>query len=148
MKVFCPDKAIEWRILGQEQDGSLLATWNSISKLSSVTKIGLYRPIEKSFQILYAFEKLENVIQASVNSSKTLLGFILKDEIEHSENEEIIFIYKPYYVQIVGEEKVNHISLESDNHKQVMIQFLWNKEGKPALKEKFIILTHEQCKSL
>lgn len=145
--IYLTEKAVEWRILGQEQNGSLLVTWNSISRIAILTKIGLYSPIEKSFHILYEFNKLENIIQASINSSKTLLGFIIKDEIEHSKKNEILFLYKPFYVQINASLILNHVSLDSDNQKQVMIQFLWNKEGKSSLKEKFIILTHEECES-
>lgn len=78
--LFCfADPAIEWRILGQEQDGSILASWVSKPVHTPKSFIGIYNPSEKSFDILHTFPQRENVIQASINRSRTLLVFVIKD---------------------------------------------------------------------
>lgn len=76
------EKAVEWRILGQEQDGSLMTSWVSYSQdISPKSNIGIYNPVGKVFDILYTFKEKVNVIQASVNGARTLLGFVIKKEV-------------------------------------------------------------------
>lgn len=135
--------------MGQEQDGSLLAAWISTNQEKfEKSNIGIYNPNEKTFDILYSFKKRENVIQASVNSSRTLLGFMIKDEKINSENESV---YKANIVAV--EENTNftdHVSLDIESTKQIMIQFLWTKLSNPSSckQEKFLILTHEESITL
>lgn len=152
--------AIEWRILGQEQDGSMLATWVSSSILESAPKInetshiGIYNPHKKSFHILHSFEKRENVIQASVNISKTLLCFVIKnlecvskDSIEPDcfrEN----FVYHAYCVEIKSGSKNKMVDLlPGGSQQQVMTQFLWQKLSafEKNFEDRMLLFNHEKC---
>lgn len=139
--------AIEWRILGQEQDGSLLASWVSVDKFNErqqeQSNIGLYNPTEKSFRILYSFEKRENCVQATVNANRTLLAFVLKDLLNA--------IYTPFVVEINSNDEQNAseaaIPLLADgSQQQVMTQFLWQR--KTSLEEKLLLFVHDDCISL
>lgn len=77
---FILETAIEWRIIGQEQDGILLTSWVfSGPNFKPNSNIGVYNPVDKSFDILYKFSERENVIQASVNGSRSLLLFVIKN---------------------------------------------------------------------
>ena len=153
--------AIEWRILGQEQDGSMLASWISLAVNETPIErshIGLYNPVEKLFQILYSFDKRENCVQASVNSSRTLLTYVLKEQrtkptatgLESIQSME--FIYKPFIVEIKTDNDapstcVQHNLLPEGSLKQVMTQFLWQKKSifEKTYEDKLMLFMHDDC---
>lgn len=135
--------AIEWRILGQEQDGSLLASWISedkdIEQEPEQSNIGVYNPIEKSFRILHSFEKRENCVQATVNANRTLLAFVLKD-LQH-------YLYTSFIVEIKSNDENNSREpmrlIENDSQRQIGVQFLW--QIKSTLDEKLLLFVHDDC---
>lgn len=145
--------AIEWRILGQEQDGSMLASWISLSMNETPierTHIGLYNAVHKLFQILHSFEKRENCVQASVNSSRTLLTYVLKESRSESQTD---FIYLPFIVEVKAENdapsQCKRFSLlpEGSSSKQVMAQFLWQKKSifEKTYEDKLLVFMHDDC---
>ncbi|XP_049318394.1 protein pigeon isoform X2 [Bactrocera dorsalis] len=146
------EKAIEWRILGQERDGSMLTSWTfeDLNTSARETCIGQFDATTKTFRILYRFVKeCRQIIQATINSSKTLLVYVEK-KMFFVENEESRLRYQAYIVPTcVPDEGATAISLlESPTHRQVMSQFLWRNEKECEIKsiqEKFILLIHETC---
>uniref|UniRef100_A0A0K8UVT5 Protein pigeon n=1 Tax=Bactrocera latifrons TaxID=174628 RepID=A0A0K8UVT5_BACLA len=146
------EKAIEWRILGQERDGSMLISWTFEDLNTSVreTCIGHFDATTKTFRILFRFVKeCRQIIQATINSNKTLLVYVEK-KMFLVENEESRLRYQAYIVPTcVADEGATGISLlESPTHRQVMSQFLWRNEKEYEIKsiqEKFILLIHETC---
>lgn len=145
------EPANEFKILGQEKDGSILTSW--ISKLptsdTESTVVGCYNPKEKSFDILKRFSARLNVIQASVNLSKTLLLYMVKDQIqtdncETDNGSDIKFSYKPFLLEIKDPSGAPHQLLEVDRSKQVLLQFLWPKQPKNVHQDKFLVMIHEE----
>lgn len=143
--------AIEWRILGQEQNGLMLATWISTlfddnqSADNENSHIGLYDPHHKSFEILHSFEKRENIIQASVNVSKTLLTFVVKKLNTGSDQG----TYYAYLTEIKGgcNNKSPQIDLLPDGStQQVMTQFLWQKMSafEKKYEDRLLLFNHEK----
>ncbi|XP_056429445.1 gamma-secretase-activating protein isoform X3 [Hyla sarda] len=59
------------RIVNVERDGNILYTWKGVE---GFTGVGLYGPLAKQNEMLYSFDSEVNIISASVNSGKTLLG--------------------------------------------------------------------------
>lgn len=117
---------------------------------SDVSVVGCYNPKEKSFEILKRFSFRENLIQASVNRAKTLLVFILKNQVI-TDNCEVEggndkFVYKPCLAEIKNSEAVDtiHSLLEVDSSKQVLVQFLWPKQQKNKHQDKFLLMIHEE----
>lgn len=152
--------AIEWRILGQEQDGSMLASWISLAVNETPIErshIGVYNPVEKSFQILHSFDKRENCIQASVNTSRTLLSYVLKEprtkpSTTAAESIQSEFVYKPFIVEIKTDNDapsncVRHNLLPEGSSKQVMTQFLWQKKSifEKTYEDKLLLFIHDDC---
>lgn len=141
---FIQVRAIEWRILGQEQDGSLLASWvTNDNPDAQFTNIGLYNIKEKSFDILHSFEKRENIVQATMNQSKTLLVYVMKDPCGSEKNS---WIYKAMLLEINNANPKPALVLQERSCKQIMTQFLW---AKPAIFEKknqdrFLVMVHEE----
>lgn len=139
------EPANEFKILGQEQDGTILTSWVSGSD-SSV--IGCYNPKEKSFEVLKRFSGRENIIQASVNRSKSLLLYIQKNQIltDNSENEggSDKFVYKPFLAELTDPSGGVHSLLDEDRSKQVLAQFLWPKQPKNLTQDKFLLMIHEE----
>lgn len=134
--------AIEWRILGQEQDGSLLASFVNNDPNLQFSNIGLYNVKEKSFDILYSFKKRENIVQATVNQSKTLLVYVIKDQCG-SENS---FIYKAMLIEINNASPQPALVLQERSSKQIMAQFLWGKLATFEKKnqDRFLVMVHEE----
>ncbi|KAF5296648.1 hypothetical protein FQR65_LT10188 [Abscondita terminalis] len=138
--------AQEWRLLGQEQDGSLLLSWLQTDSNQSATHIGLYSYQKNVLEDLYTFEKPTTVIQASINSDKTIIGFVIKEY----EDPNVItsYTYKPFVAiikNIVSKPVV--IDLEIKKPKQIMIQFLYRKQSilNEKHNDKFLVLIHEEC---
>lgn len=154
--------AIEWRILGQEQDGSMLASWISLSLNETPIErshIGLYNAMEKQFQILHSFDKRENCIQASINNSRTLLTYVLKDVRTKytASNAECVseFIYTPYIVEVKPDNDApstckSNCLLPDGSTKQVMTQFLWQKKSifEKTFEDKLLLFIHDDCISM
>lgn len=145
------DTAIEWRILGQEQDGSLLASWVSVtSDHNNFSSIGLFNAGQKTFDIVYKFDDVQNVVQASINATRTLLTYVLKvaNRVESEQEDEEVLFYRPFVVELKQAEKPEPTRLlELDRRKQVMVQFLWKKLG-PLDKihqDKLLVLIHEEA---
>lgn len=154
--------AVEWRILGQEKDGSMLASWISLSVNETPIErshIGLYNPQEKLFQILHSFDKRENCIQASINQSRTLLSYVLKEprtKTTASGTESISeFVYQPFIVEIKANNDApsncvrNHL-LPDGSSKQVMTQFLWQNKSifEKTYEDKLLLFIHDDCITL
>lgn len=150
--------AIEWRILGQEQDGSMLASWISLAVNETPIErshIGLYNAAEKTFHILHSFEKRENCIQASVNSSRTLLAYVLKDPCTKAPvtDEPTLYLYKPFIIEIKrdGEKSAanckNKQLMGEGSRKQVMVQFLWQKKSifEKKYEDTLLQFVHDDC---
>lgn len=146
--------AIEWRILGQEQDGSMLASWISLAVNETPIErshIGLYDAAEKSFHILHSFEKRENCIQATVNSSRTMLAFVLKETSTKPPTSSIEkFIYKPFIVEIKNDNGKPPINckptqlLSKESVQQIMVQFLRQKKTifEKTYEDKLLLFIH------
>lgn len=141
--------AYEWRILGQEQDGSMLSSWISETEDGECSNIGIYSPIDKSFRILFEFPNRVNCIQATVNASRTLLSFTLKESKSTAENGES-FLYFPFIVEVKDERCEPEHLLPNGSKRQVMTQFLWQKKNafEKSFEDKLLFLVHDDTVSV
>ncbi|XP_058792281.1 protein pigeon isoform X2 [Phymastichus coffea] len=78
-------EAEQWKLLGQEKDGSLLLGWIEFISLGkshkSYSVIGRYDRVKDELQVLHRFSKTLNLIQASVNQYCSLLGYVIKQKL-------------------------------------------------------------------
>lgn len=100
------------------------------------TCIGIFH--EKRLEIIHQFPGQKNVVQASVNASKTLLLFVVKPPVEEPPT------YQPFLVEIKKEPGDPHPILELPRTKQVFGQFLWGnkKNFEKYYKDKFLVMIH------
>ncbi|KAJ8978824.1 hypothetical protein NQ317_018915 [Molorchus minor] len=138
------DEFNEWRLLGQERDGNFLFSWVQTKENVSSTNIGIYNYHANDLRLLYSFDRKVNCVQASVNSSKTILAFVTKESKGEGSCE---YTYKPFLYEINDEfEKV--FDLDIERGKQVMVQFLYPKqsvlsENQPV---KLLVFIHQEEK--
>uniref|UniRef100_A0A1Y1MZ75 Gamma-secretase-activating protein C-terminal domain-containing protein n=2 Tax=Photinus pyralis TaxID=7054 RepID=A0A1Y1MZ75_PHOPY len=136
-------RATEWRLLGQEQSGLLLLSWTQTeSDSNSTTHIGVYSYEENTLQDIYKFEQPTTVIQASLNSNKSVLGFVTKEYKDTDDHTS--YTYQPFILKL---DEGNLIDLQLKRTKQIMIQFLYRKQSVLNEKkiDKFLIMIHEEC---
>ncbi|KAI9578743.1 protein pigeon isoform X1 [Glossina fuscipes] len=159
------DKALEWRILGQEQDGSMLVSWQfeDLQTLSRETCIGHFNVTKKLLCIFYRLGKCADVVQATVNSTLTLLAYIVKEhwkgsysrtttpptseETSNCKDKPLELHYNAFIVEIRADNKGKAISLlKPPTKRQVMSQFLWRSENRfdKIWQDKLLIMVHGQ----
>ncbi|XP_065356971.1 protein pigeon [Calliphora vicina] len=147
------DKAIEWRVLGQEQDGSMLASWQFEHLETNVLKtcIGHFNAVKKTLRILHRLNEQVEVVQATVNSSFSLLTYVAKkpwsEDNENEEGKQAVLHYFPYIVEIRSDESViSTFLLKQPCRRQVMTQFLWRSENRfdKVWQDKLLVMTHGQ----
>lgn len=139
------ESAYEWRILGQEQDGLLLFSWVHSTKSNPPhTRIGIYDDTKDTLKVVHSFACPTNVIQASINSSRDVLGYVIKEIVEE-EGSEGQFVYRPALVNIKNRTSCD---LELARSKQIMLQFLYHKQSLLSNKQshKLLVLIHKECK--
>lgn len=109
-------------------------------------------------QVLHQFTEVLNIVQATINQSRTVFGYIIKQKVSvetrvNSESTEDkdqsipteIEMYEAFIVELKGQE-VNIHSLDAKKSKQVRIQFLY-KEKEHGQWDKFLLLIHQECKN-
>lgn len=109
--------------------------------------------------MLYKFSDILNLVQATVNQSHSLLGYVLKNSVvptgepvEKNETEEKgantqeesngSEVYEVYVLEIEHDGKVHVI--ESGSTKQARIQFLYKQKEVQSV-DKFLLLVHTEC---
>lgn len=111
------------------------------------TVIGFYSCRDKRLDVIKTFPRRVNVTQASINLSKTLILYVLKNQIETENNESensSLMIYKPYLCAVNDDENDEIELLDVDRTKQVFLQFLWPKQPKIRDQDKFLLMIHEE----
>lgn len=140
--------AREWRLLGQEQDGSQLLSWVSDKDGKEVLNIGSYTNKNKTLIVLHTFDEKLNIIQASVNATHTLLVYIVKKLAnENDENKESL--YCPYLVCLLPDSDRTPEAVEDPSIKQIMVQYVYGKSTKysPGIRnDRFLLFKHLECK--
>lgn len=143
--------AQEWRLIGQEQDGSQMLTWISKDKTDKeVFNIGVYTNKTKSLTTLHTFDEKLNIIQGSVNATRTLLVYIVK-ELPSDDNEIKEPLYCPYLIGLLNEKDKVPVEVEEKSTKQIMVQYVYGKSNKysPGIRnDRFLLFKHLECKYL
>ncbi|KAK4299369.1 hypothetical protein Pmani_028344 [Petrolisthes manimaculis] len=147
--------------IGESQDGSLLCRWEeevlvrgplestdgvdgvsegATSSLAFATQIAIASPDLHSAQVLYTFDKVVPVVQASVNASRTLLGFVTRRNSGEGNK------YSAYVTEIAPQGGVFSLNLECS--RQILLEFLHTEEaGKPlgdSWIAKLLVLVHRE----
>ncbi|KAL4713891.1 hypothetical protein ACJJTC_015545 [Scirpophaga incertulas] len=140
--------AREWRLIGQEQDGSQMLTWISTSKDGEdVLNIGVYTNKTKTLSTLYTFGHQLNIIQASVNSTQSLLVYVEK-VLPTEDNEVKDPLYRPFLICLLKGSDKTPIEVEESSKKQIMVQYVYGKSNKysPGIRnDRFILFKHLEC---
>lgn len=135
-------------MLGQEQDGSQLLTWISDGESKEVLNIGVYTNRTKTLATLHTFDDKLNIIQASVNATRSLLVYVVKKlPTEDSEVKEPL--YCPYLICMLPDKKGGPEEIEQGSTKQIMVQYVYGKSNKysPGIRnDRFLLFKHLECK--
>ncbi|KAK6623966.1 hypothetical protein RUM44_010823 [Polyplax serrata] len=145
----------EWKLLGHEAKGQLTVGWIEETFLDgknlSCTCIGLYQPKTNKLQVLFKLHKVTNIIQASVNSSRSLVSYIVKEKNDPSEDGPDW--YKHYLASIKKDE--NDVctpeiteepeTLGLETNKQIMTNFLGIT---PKEISRLLVFIHLECITL
>lgn len=147
------EKAVEWRVLGQEQDGSMLASWQFeyLDLNISESCIGHFNAVKKTLTILHRLGEQVEVVQATVNSSLSLLAYIVKrpwaEDNDNGEIKQPALHYFPYIVEIRKSARSEPTAIfKQPSRRQVMTQFLWRSENRvdKILQDKLLVMIHGQ----
>ncbi|KAJ8923935.1 hypothetical protein NQ315_006711 [Exocentrus adspersus] len=137
------EQVSDWRLLGQERDGTFLFSWVQTKQETEVncTHIGLYSYEKNELTRIYSFDRKVNCIQASVSSCRTILAFVVKTSAEDNTYTYNASLYK------INDDAKNLYDLQLERSKQVMVQFLYPKqsilsENQPI---KFLVFIHQEC---
>ncbi|EFN88104.1 protein pigeon [Harpegnathos saltator] len=153
--------AEQWKLLGQEKDGSILVGWVQESKKNDVCTscsiIARYDQLNNKLQILHRFLEVLNIVQATVNQSQTLIGYVTKEKNQNSEITDShkkycpndnnaayeVEFYRAFIVELLSSgTKVHNLDIEKS--KQVRLQFLYREKEQLGV-DKFLMLIHHEC---
>nr|CAD7200744.1 unnamed protein product [Timema douglasi] len=216
-------EAKEWRLIGQEQDGTILVSFvaESSSTGKQCTCVGQYLRCDNKFKekpppvlpteirtsislsstvelnttsvlanyateaaplyitcddgslyleldifvgvysvtssVVHVFNSLVNVVQATLNHTHTLLGFVLKQKVnpflcdgDGASGEEAkvpwLEVYKPYLVALYSQgpraQQPRDLGLERSH--QIMVQFLYRRKDIDYTTHKLLVLVHQE----
>lgn len=141
--------ANEFKILGQEKDGSILTSWITKNEQNEpYSNISCFNPTQKSFEIIKKFKSCMNFVQASINVSKSLLLYVIKEQLQTDNREtgdsgEMKYVYKTYLAEIKNDADPVEL-LETPRTSQVFAQFLWYKMQRNS-QDRFVLMIHEEC---
>lgn len=141
--------AREWRLLGQEQDGSQLLTWVSDESGKQVLNIGVYTNRTKTLATLHTFEEKLNIIQASVNVTRSLLVYVVKKLPVEASEVSAEPLYCPFLICLLPDKKSGPEEIEEGSTKQIMVQYVYGKSNKysPGIRnDRFLLFKHLECK--
>ncbi|CAL4134378.1 unnamed protein product, partial [Meganyctiphanes norvegica] len=144
--------SFEW--VGESEDGCLLCRWEEevlvggtqetesgdcqeTSSLALATQLAIATNDLHSAQVLYTFDKVVPVVQATVNAQRTLLGFVTRHDI--GENQAGIggrSKYAAYVAEIAPQGGV--FSLNIDCAQQILLEFLHTESSGAADQDSWI----------
>ncbi|XP_063829599.1 protein pigeon [Ostrinia nubilalis] len=140
--------AHEWRLLGQEQDGSQVLTWISKDNHDKeVLNIGVYTNKTKTLSVLHMFDEKLNIVQASVNATRSLLVYVVK-LLPEDDNDIKEPLYCPYLICLLNEKDRVPVEVEESSTKQIMVQYVYGKSNKysPGIRnDRFLLFKHLEC---
>lgn len=125
-----------------------MLTW--ISKDSTdkeVYNIGVYTNKTKTLTTLHTFDEKLNIIQGSVNATRSLLVYIVK-ELPDDENDLKEPLYCPYLIELLKEKDRVPVEVEEKSTKQIMVQYVYGKSNKysPGIRnDRFLLFKHLEC---
>lgn len=131
------DNINDWRLIGQEKDGSFLFSWVQDNR----TDIGIYNYQKNTLKKIYSFRYKTTCIQASISSDETILVFVIKENSNNDpEYKYKVFLYK------TGDDFEELFDLNLMRPKQIMAQFLYPRqsilsENQPI---KLLVLIHQE----
>lgn len=108
--------------------------------------IGVYTNKTKTLTNIYTFDKKINIIQASVNTSHSLVAYVVKVFPSASKDEAL---YCPFLVGILPDKITGPEEIEEASTKQIMVQYVYGKSNKysPGIRnDRFILFKHLECK--
>ncbi|CAK1601618.1 unnamed protein product [Parnassius mnemosyne] len=136
--------AREWRLIGQEQDGSQVFTWVSKKNEREVMNIGVYANSTKTLNVLHTFDEKLNIIQASVNSTHSLLIYVVKILPKEDDNIKEA-LYCPYLISLLPDKISVPEEIEESSNRQIMVQYIYGKSNKysPGIRnDRFLLFKH------
>lgn len=105
--------------------------------------------------MLRRFPDVLNIVQATVNQSRTLMGYVTKqknrsetsdppeDHCSEHEHESHGEFYRVFIMELTTDDTKVH-DLEIERSKQVRIQFLYREKEQLSV-DKFLVLIHHEC---
>lgn len=137
-----------WKLLGQEKDGNILVGFeDTLSEIDpgGRTIIAVYNFRFNSLRILFATETKENVIQASINSSNTLLLYVVKSVCYENDDLKVCNEYKyTLYLTSIDSSKIVCKPIKFESNNQIMAQFLYRIKPSNDL-DRYLIFIHQDC---
>lgn len=110
--------------------------------------IGVYTNKTKTLEILHMFDEKLNIIQASVNSSHSLLVYVVK-VVPTEECTVKEATYCPFLISLLPDKVNTPEEVEEGSTKQIMLQFVYGKSNKysPGIRnDRFLLFKHLECK--
>lgn len=117
--------------------------------------IGYFDAGNKSLRVLCELEAgITEVVQASINSSRNLLAYVVKGPLNKAcdSEEESCYYYMAKITELrdgIGAESRTWPLLNKPSRYQVMVQFLWRLETSSAKipdQDKLLVMVHRQSK--
>lgn len=135
------------KIVGQEEDGILIFTWQLNLKSLGSTYIALYNHVTHKSRLIFTQEKEIEIVTASVNTTRSLVAFSIVEKKNISKSllpGEIISddVYKSYIAEIAPQNRVFYLNIEWRTFQKV--KFICEKPGYGQHVSRMLFFHHKE----
>ncbi|XP_074644759.1 protein pigeon-like [Tubulanus polymorphus] len=123
-----------FRIVGFEKDGTILFSWDSVpidgNFTEKITQLAVSDFRRSACKVIFIHDTCVHIVNASINQERTLVAFTCLESIpalgKSNKENKYENVYKGYVAEIIPQNRMFSLNIESINH--IQLNFLYDRQ--------------------